>query len=142
MTSRHDRPVFVYGTLRIGQRLHRVIESQLIEQVAGVTTIGVLYCAGHTGFPYCDFTADGTVVGDLLTVDDDTKVWMDEVELGAGYELVDVQVTLPTGETVAAVAYHYPLSKREQHGRRVRRVVQGDWMDVVRRGHDALEPEW
>lgn len=116
--------LFAYGTLR--DQAHPFTSEA--ERVAdGCWARGQMYhvLGGSTQqpiYPVVDFDEPGTVVGTLLIVDGAALSWIHAMELGAGYEAREVEVTVPgSSQTALAVAYHYPDSRRGAM------VPHGDW---------------
>jgi gamma-glutamylcyclotransferase (GGCT)/AIG2-like uncharacterized protein YtfP len=64
--------VFVYGTLKPGNRLYPAIGGFVEDSIEGYTA-GVMYSASHRGFPYVVFNDDKaeppTIMGFVLTFD-------------------------------------------------------------------------
>jgi gamma-glutamylcyclotransferase (GGCT)/AIG2-like uncharacterized protein YtfP len=77
-SGRH--PIFVYGTLRAGLRLHSYLATA--RYVADATISGELYDLGH--YPALQISNSGRVMGEIWAVDDDTLRVLDSVE---GYDL-------------------------------------------------------
>lgn len=102
-------PLFVYGTLRVGERLHTHYSSGISKSHCGVTTSGCLYFPGHYSFPGARFDHEGTMTGDLLWYPTTNLAFHDVVtmELGAGYELVAIEAVLPSGKGVKALAFQH-----------------------------------
>lgn len=124
--------LFVYGTLRPGERLHSWILPAILDEKRG-TTPGRLYgLAGRPNFsfPVADLTAtDGIVQGDVYEVDLGNHVVHEviEMERNAGYVVRTVQVTLEDGTVVDALAFHEPSSK--WYGPR---IPNDDWYESDR----------
>lgn len=108
-------PLFVYGTLRVGERLHDYYSDGIVKIRKEATTRGVLYFPGHRSFPGARFDEDGTMIGDLLWYPMSAPRFLSVVgmELSAGYELVKVSVTYdrktghPHRKTIDAVAFQH-----------------------------------
>lgn len=119
----NEQKVFVYGTLRRGEGNYNIWKDAVLDVVTGCTVQGLIgYPGRHYGYPCVDFDGEGTVIGDLITVDADHESveWVHRMERGAGYTMRPVQVTLPSGEVVEAIGYHW---ERQVHSP----IVSGDW---------------
>lgn len=123
-------PLFVYGTLRDGGRLHYGYAEGIRKIRHEAQANGVLYFPGHRGFPGARFDEDGTMIGDLLwyPIEAETFHSVIRMELGAGYSLVAVQATYnrPTGrphrKVIEALAFQHDHS-----GPHYERVPGNDW---------------
>lgn len=129
-------PLFVYGTLREGERLHHYYASGVVKIRHEATASGVLYYPGHRSFPGARFDEEGTIVGDLLWYKLDSLSLLDVIrmELSAGYSLVAVRATYnrltgrPHRKQIQALAFHHLYS-----GDHCERVPGGDWKSVAAR---------
>lgn len=122
------RKVFVYGTLRPCD--HRWAEPAEVEPPVQGTTKGALYDYG--GFPYADFDGDGTITGDILTMDDEHPMFerVRRVELGAGYVEREVIVETSTGHVVCLTYDASPRTKARMLPI-LPRVEGDDWFNKV-----------
>lgn len=109
------RRIFVYGTLRPGEGNYW-IESAVEDLEERCTARGTMRFVFHTGgYPVVDFDlTEHTIVGTLLWMDDETRHFRDmmEMELGAGYQEREIEVTRADGSKVTATAFHYPRIER------------------------------
>lgn len=121
--------LFVYGTLRQGGGLDAWLASS-IKEAHAATASGRLYSLG--AFPCAMFDEEGTIVGDVYLVDlTDDVVRCIDMEINAGYELVEIEVMSQMYTTQAAPtiawAFHYPdKSVMRTH------VPHGDWFRYER----------
>ncbi len=117
-------PVFVYGTLKPGEKMFRHISHTVRDAVPAAVT-GRLYDTPF-GYPLlvepgCD--EENTVNGVLLVPLDEQHEEMvriiDVIEGEAGFEKGEAQVTLESGRKVTAIIYFYseaPAYARPFHG--------------------------
>lgn len=121
--------LFVYGTLRECDYgwAREGYESAPVEG----TTKGTLYSFG--GFPYADFDGDGTITGDILTIDDASQTWhhIRRVELNAGYVEREVIVETSVG-SVVCVAYDADARTKARTLPNLPVIPTGDWEDVIK----------
>lgn len=111
-------PLFVFGTLRVGFGNHGMFGEACHSAYTGVEAPGRMYYAGYSyagevrsaGYPCVRFDEPGTVIGDLLFVDEEhpNTSMVHRMELGAGYVMAEVPVTLEDGRIIMATAYHWP----------------------------------
>lgn len=129
------RKVFVYGTLRPCSG--RWGEAAEVAPPVQGTTKGALYDAG--GFPYADFDGDGTIVGDVLTLDDDHSMFAEirRIELGAGYVEREVIVETAT-EHLVCLTYDASPQTKARRIPLLDRVPDDDWYNVERRRYGRL----
>ena len=129
-------PVFVYGTLRVGEGNYRWCADGIAtdKTLQGARTEGDLYfVGGRTGsYPVANVFGSGTIVGDLLWFDSESMEYRDmcEMEFGARY----VPVTRPVAHSshtgwLHALVWHYPYY--ENCGAK---IPHGDWCAATRRG--------
>jgi gamma-glutamylcyclotransferase (GGCT)/AIG2-like uncharacterized protein YtfP len=132
--------LFAYGTLRPGGSLKRSLLSAYLEPAEHAMAHGHLFHhAGSTdlnpSYPVADFSImDGSVIhGDVLTVDvDNFQVQRTtDMEVRAGYQTIETEVTLDSGEKIKAIAFHYPYKERGA------RIIDGDWMPF-----ELVESRW
>lgn len=124
-------PVFVYGTLRDGGRLHSGYSEGIVKIRHEATTSGMIYFPGHFGFPGARFDHEGTIIGDLLwyPLEARSLVRVIGMELSAGYSLVVVQATYrratgrPHNKTVSALAFQH----NRFDAKRFQPVPANDW---------------
>lgn len=120
-----EAQLFVYGTLRQGGGLEAWLGSSIIDAQAA-TASGGLCSLG--AFPCAMFDEEGTIVGDVYHVylSDDVLRCID-MEIHAGYELVEVEVHTFIGDTITAWAFHYPdKTIVREH------IPHGDWFKYER----------
>jgi gamma-glutamylcyclotransferase (GGCT)/AIG2-like uncharacterized protein YtfP len=126
------KPLFVYGTLRPGDFNYPVVQPALVAATPGHALGQLFHVRGGTDeqprFPVAVFYADGIIRGELLVLADDEEVWqmVRFIELGSGYEEVEVPVLTASGNAFMATSYHWP------HAQRGSRIPSGDWRDVRR----------
>jgi len=114
--------LFVYGTLREGERLFPYIAAH-VSRVERATLAGAeLRAPEHAGFPYL-FPGAGTVTGDLLTVDEATLRETDRIE-GNGFHYDRRRVTVTT-DAGAVEAWTYYALRVKPDGLHV--IESGDW---------------
>lgn len=122
-------PVFVYGTLRIGQYNYRWARAAVRETVKNCRTNGKLYFSrGLSGsYPVAKFDEEGTILGDVLWCDPSHPDYggMVRMELGAGYEVREIEVVTAKSETMEALGFHY------LHRTRGDAIPNGDWVKAV-----------
>jgi gamma-glutamylcyclotransferase (GGCT)/AIG2-like uncharacterized protein YtfP len=119
---------FVYGTLRIGEYNYRWASGDVVEEIPNVLTTGELYFAGDgPSYPVAKLDTPGQIIGDILVYPDDSQDWLQicRMELGAGYELREIEVTTESGDKIAAVAWHF------LHHPRGPKIASGDWSQAV-----------
>lgn len=124
-----DEPTtyFVYGTLRVGAG-EWARDGYVKPPVPLCTAKGDLYNYGFA-FPYADFDGEGTIIGDLATVDPRMAHHIARVEIGAGYEAREVIVTTPSGEQRVAVGWHICDRTRRRVGLTL--IPSGDWLACI-----------
>lgn len=128
-------PVFVYGTLRVGQGNYGWCAGGVFvgRTIQDAVTQGDLYfVAGPNSFPVADAYGEGCITGDVLYFDPESEHYeqMCEMEMGAGYVPVVVEVAHPDYPgVIKALMWHYnrPLLGRIQ-------IPHGDWVRALRRG--------
>lgn len=126
--------MFVYGTLRYGDgnwgqsALSRSVDQQV---TVGCRVRGRLYNVSgtHPVFPVAKLDEEGEIWGDLMVFDSDHPTYdhIVRVEQGAGYEIRPVEVVLPSGAKMSALAWHY---LREPRGEL---IANGNWLDYSAR---------
>ena len=118
-------PVFCYGTLRVGQGNFQWAQDAVSDQVENCTAEGSLYFAwSGNSYPVAKFDEPGVIKGDLLYFieghpETDAVIRM---EVGAGYEMQDIEVTTPDGKTIEAFGFHYKHDPDGDH------IASGDWI--------------
>lgn len=118
---------FVYGTLRVGAA-EWGSPGYAADPVTGCTAKGDLYNYGFA-FPYADYDGEGTVQGDIITVDPLMAMHIAHVEQGAGYEAREVLVTLPDGSTKVVLSWH--ITDRARARLMLTPIPSGDWLVCV-----------
>lgn len=122
-------PVFVYGTLRVGQGNFRWAQEAVRHVLLNCTTKGRIYFVhGRRGFPVAKLDEEGTILGDVLWFDPQHPDFdgVVSMELGAGYEMKDVTVTTEDGE-LEACAFHYIWDDMGEW------IRSGDWVSEANR---------
>lgn len=118
-------PVFVYGTLRIGEGNWLWARSAVRHEVSDVRASGRLYfVSGQWGFPVAKLDEAGIIVGDVLWFDPAHPAYDDvmEMEIGAGYECREIEVTTSDdSERIDCIAFHYQGLPRGEL------IKDGDW---------------
>jgi gamma-glutamylcyclotransferase (GGCT)/AIG2-like uncharacterized protein YtfP len=114
-------PVFVYGTLRPGQKNYpRYLQGRTLREHSA-TIRGLLYFVPDGGYPYLR-PGEGTVSGELLELDPESyDETLYELDLLEEYDPQDEErsvylrrkttVTLSQGEQVTAWAYYWNVAK-------------------------------
>lgn len=104
--------LFAYGTLRTDESLHSWVKNEIVTKHGiGVMRGARLYCPKqHSGYPYLVFTpnmATDQAVGELFEVPlNDRIISMFQMEMNAGYRVVDSVAVLPDGtEKEVVVCY-------------------------------------
>jgi hypothetical protein len=95
---------FAYGTLRKDERLHDWIEGEIVSELGEATVpfARLYYGRTHTSFPYLVETSapSDKAVGEVYELPlSDNVMQMLQMEINAGYHLVEVEATLTDGET-------------------------------------------
>lgn len=101
---------FVYGTLRVDGWNFGIADSGCVAFVENCTARGRVYFVSRDrGYPVAKFDEEGTIVGDLLVLDRESRSYrhIALMEEGAGYELRKISVTLPDGQEIEAEAWHF-----------------------------------
>lgn len=96
------KPVFVYGTLRVGQSNHHIIESQLVRAVPAVIR-GDLYHLPQQGYPAVILDGAGFVYGEIMDFYDFEQALSDMDRL-EGYEGPNHSLNLYDRVTISAAA--------------------------------------
>lgn len=116
-------PVFVYGTLRVGQGNFRWACEAVRSYIRDCTAEGRIYFVhDRWGYPVAKLDETGTILGDVLWMDNRHPTY-DEVyrmEISAGYEIRTVPVQTPDGE-LKCLAFHYIDKPRGVW------IESGDW---------------
>lgn len=129
-------PLFVYGTLRVGEALYSYYNSGVVKERHEATSPGVLYFPFHYQFPGARFDEEGTIIGDILWYPLSAASLLEVItmELRAGYSLVKVNVTYerktgrPHRKEIEALAFQHNYSDSS-----CERVPGGDWKSVAAR---------
>lgn len=117
-------PVFVYGTLRVGQYNFSWAQEAVVDTIQNCTAKGALYFVdGRFGYPVAKFDEEGEIKGDVLWFDPAHEEYQSVVrmELGAGYEVREIEVRTES-ETIEAIAFHYLRPTRGNP------IPDGDWV--------------
>lgn len=104
-------PVFVYGTLRIGQYNYKQwAEGGIRKFEQDCVANGAIYFVSRDGgYPVAKFDEPGIIKGDVLWFDRYSLEWgyVLEMEYGAGYTLVDIEARNQRGETFDCLGFDY-----------------------------------
>lgn len=110
-------PLFVYGTLRPGQKLSRLIEDATAFSIPA-RAIGNLYHVPYGTdekpvYPVAFFGEEGWIYGDILFVDPDSEEfrYVHHMETSSGYRAEEVLVLADNGYPYQATAYEYTLAR-------------------------------
>ncbi len=117
-------PLFVYGTLRIGEGNYRWASMDVVEEIPNVTIRGDLYFfSPRASFPVAKLDGQGAIKGDILFYEPDSRCFEDvcEMELHAGYEMRQTWAKV-NGSMEPVVAWHYI------HDPRGEKIEDGDWI--------------
>lgn len=96
--------LFVYGTLRSGKPLHSVIADSSWA-LGEVYALGFALWTNNGFYPFIAPHVGGRVRGELYALDALTLESCDQIELGAGYTRITLDVALPDGTRTPALAY-------------------------------------
>lgn len=135
---KEGKPIFVYGTLRLGEFNFRMLEPALCDAPdLNCTTPGHLWFAHPNSYPVAQFLPNSadTIKGDVLWCDEDHIMYKhtEDMELGAGYEMREIKVTLESGEVIDAYGFHYLRTPRSDLF-----IPDGDWQRAV---HEEEMPD-
>jgi gamma-glutamylcyclotransferase (GGCT)/AIG2-like uncharacterized protein YtfP len=127
--------VFVYGTLRRGQRYYPQI-ADWVESAEPATAKGILYHLPD-GYPAM-VPGEGTVQGELLTLRDSEAAIavMDQIEGydGAGKENEYVRITgtaMTKNGCCSCQMYIYPQERKVWLARCAHWIPEGDWVQWI-----------
>lgn len=123
-------PVFVYGTLRIGEGNYLWAREAVRHETPDVTTKGRIYFVrSRITFPVAKFERDGTIKGDLLWFDPEHPVFSEvvDMEVGAGYVVQEIEVEDTRGDTHEALGFQYLMEPQGDW------IQNGDWKRSVTR---------
>lgn len=132
-------PVFVYGTLRIGEGNYEWAKEAVRHEVTNCTTPGRIYfCGSSLSYPVAKFEEEGTIKGDLLWFDPDHPVFgqVVDMEIHAGYVVQEIEVIDGDGDSHEALGFQYvrqPLGDLIPSGDWKR--ARHDWRKAVSRRH-------
>lgn len=115
--------MFVYGTLRPGCS-EWARDGYAADPIPG-TTPGALLDYGP--FPYADFDGEGTIKGEILTLEPWMAEHVAEVEEGAGYDPRIVVVDTADGP-VQAYGWHITDKVRNSRYTTLEVIPSGDWL--------------
>lgn len=130
------KPIFVYGTLRKGEGNYQWA-SRCVDSVdEDATTPGHLWFFGsRRSYPVAQFlpSSPDRIIGDVLWCNTKMREYqsMCSMEIGAGYEMRAIDVTLKGGEEIEAFGFHY-LDTPDP----ALFIPSGDW----RAEHDLTHP--
>jgi len=135
--------VFVYGTLRKEGRLHCVIKNSIKDIKKAYLRGATMFDLTCGCYPHVSPTSptdhpNRTVVGELISFKEDMEIdafrSMDRIELGAGYDRINVELELEDGTTEIAVIYVIPEERAKRilkNSKMYKRVICGDWMKYL-----------
>jgi gamma-glutamylcyclotransferase (GGCT)/AIG2-like uncharacterized protein YtfP len=118
-------PVFVYGTLRVGQYNFGVVRKAVRDIAENCIASGSIYFyGGRRGYPIAKFDEVGDILGDVLWCDPSHPGYdrMMRMELGAGYESREISVRKPDGDVIECIAFHYIGTPKGEW------IQSGDWV--------------
>lgn len=116
-------PIFIYGTLRQGQRAHHLMQGAMFQGKA--TTSGrLVHVDEYPGLIACD---DQQVTGELYLVSDQLLIELDRYEgcfeSPPHYLRQETSVLLENGEKQSAQAYVFQLLEPHHE-----EIESGDWV--------------
>lgn len=125
-------PVFVYGTLRVGEGNFEWIQDCVVEYDQDVTAFGHIWFYHSIGsYPVAKFaqTTD-TIKGDVLWCNSDHRMYerMVAMEVGAGYEFKEIEVVLSNGVRQDVMGFHWLGTPRSSLY-----IEHGDWRAAMER---------
>lgn len=133
-------PVFVYGTLRIGEWNHDWFKPCVEEEEADATTPGHLWFAYEGSYPVARFIPSETALihGDVLWCDTEHPGYghMVNMEVNAGYAQREIEVRLAGGNLIDATGFHYLRDPRPSLF-----IQGGDWRKEHKRYHAQIQRE-
>lgn len=125
-------PVFVYGSLRVGEWNYPVAEPCVQEYEQDAATPGLVWFAFRDGYPVAHFISScaGMIQGDVLWCDTEDPAYehMQRMEQGAGYEQREIEVILANGQRMDATGFHYLGVPRPDL-----LITSGDWRREIHR---------
>lgn len=150
--------LFVYGTLRAGERLHKYVREAMApkgspDRIGGVGGILTGYSLmDGPGYPYAlGGNAGDRIFGELYVVDPNSKGFkdIDRIEQGAGYTPMAVDVLVADAgdqiddavSTIKALAYVIPAEERDQHIFMKGVIPGGDWVEHTRERQPPVADE-
>lgn len=116
--------LFVYGTLRQGGSLHRIVKSIVVKSSLATLHNFALYKHPSGFFPQITKDMNRKVLGDLLVVSTYTEQFIDMMvmELQAGYSLQEVDVRTEHGIVMPALTF---VAVQQPKGFL---IESGDWL--------------
>lgn len=118
-------PLFAYGTLRADQGNYSWTSDCVIRTDLNCTTTGRIYFVStRMGYPVAKLDEDGTIFGDVLWCDPDHKSYDDimRMELGAGYEVREIDAYTTECNLIECIAFHYRYDPWGDL------IASGDWV--------------
>ena len=112
--------LFVYGTLRRGQRNNHLLGKSLHYGTCYID--GTMYSLG--GFPFINTTKPGIVLGEVFEVNDETLARIDYLEGYSGVEDNNFYERIQVPCTLGVDVYVYVQNDREGN----RPIPDGDWI--------------
>ena len=126
-------PIFVYGTLRVGEYNYGRFMGSVIavkDQVVKGYTLAVL--ARHQHYPYSIPDEGGEIVGDLLWITEPDYREIEYMELSAGY-VVEIVKTVDGVTAIMFLANKGRLEEITEHGSKIGR----SWLEYVAARREA-----
>ncbi len=120
-------PVFVYGTLRIGEWNYRWAQPAIRSELADCVAEGSIYFVmPDGGYPVAKLDEAGEIIGDVLWFDTSHPEYHSvvEMEIGAGYTMREITVLTPDDEKLVVVSFHFIHTPRGDL------IASGDWVAV------------
>lgn len=115
--------VFTYGTLRPGMGLDRMLNGAIITAETATVDGYKLHANRSRSYPYLVAEEGTTTTGTLYLLRNGREIRMVHgVELGAGYDAVEVDAKLADGSSVRALAWEWT----KPHGLG-ELIPSGDW---------------
>jgi gamma-glutamylcyclotransferase (GGCT)/AIG2-like uncharacterized protein YtfP len=118
--------MFFYGTLREGFNLHNMVMKGA-SFLGKRRTIPAFSLYAH-GYPWLTRNGSTAVVGELYEVEEKRFKMINNIEVGAGYNLEEIE--LEDGDRV--MAYVYPREDELASSRNISKLDGGDFVDWKR----------
>ena len=114
MSSRY---IFVYGTLKKGERAHSYLEKAYYIGEGEIEGFCLYDLGEYPGIKRCN----GKVKGEVYLVDENTLKILDEYE-GKDYKRIEVEVKMKNGRKIKAWCYEYLGEVKEEN-----RILNDQW---------------